>query len=415
MNTEFKINTNPSKIIKLKKISDRVLNQKNISLIRRRTRLENVDYEVFGHEEDKLDKEKFIFTISIVTYNRYEYAKIAINSVLRQTYKNIELILIDQCANEQVSALCNEFFQSNSNVKLIRTRGKKLEFNDFKFFDDIDEPLINIWNAALFVSIGHGIFGLCDDDFLNEVYVEKIVNLFIENKNCVTAGSDIQTINEHGIKNELYFKYQHERYTPAKSFLENYMMDKNFFGAPGSYFCVRSDVIIKEGGWDYVIDWSPIFRFMIYGDHGYDPNAILHWRHHIGQAHWLNHCCVFYNSRLKWLLDYNVANNITKEISEELSQKFIKFYKNFIFDEMKLSFMWACRSGQLANIIGVAKEIRKQEPNINIYKHVSMIDILKTYLFANLLQLYSRSPVFQKYWKKIKLHMTRITELLKFN
>ena len=398
-----------NKIIKLNKFSDRIKNSSNNSLIRRKTRLEDVEYEILGHEDDKLDKENFIFTISIITYNRYEYAKNAINSVLSQTYKNIELILVDQCADEQVSSLCNDVFKYNSNVKLIRTKGTKLEYKNFQFPDDIDDQLVNLYNAALFVSIGDGIFGLCDDDCLNEIYIEKIVDLFLENKNCVTAGSAIEIINEHGVKNEIYFSYTHDRYMSAKSFIENLIDKKDFFSAPGYYFCVRSEIIIQQGGWDNQIDWSPIFRFMICGDHGYDKNAILYWRHHIGQAHWISHGCVMYNSQLKWLIDYNVINNIADKVDNDVAQKFKIFYNKNIFDSLKMSLFWAYHSACIKNIIVVTKEIRRQVPDINIYKHVSIGKLLKTYLFAKLLEFYAGSPVSQKYWKKIKKNITIIT------
>ena len=388
----------------LNKFSKRVINSSNKFLIRRRNRLEKINYEVLIHTDEKIDRSKFIFTVSIATYNRYDYLKTTIESVLNQTYKNIEIIIIDQSVDEKVSTYCHQIFILNKNVKLIRTKGEPFLFKAHKHYEDLNEPVLHMWNAALFISIGDCIYPLSDDDYFSSNFVEKMVDLFIFNKNCHTCGGNVQSINQDGEDNPLYFSYGFNSYTSPYNFLANYMKQNkgDFFSAPGTYFTVRSQTLIECGGWDILSDDSPIFRCLIYGDFGYDADATLFWRHHSNQAHHLNNLVVMYETRINWLKEYQVAYYIENILGKEIALKFRIYYDKFMFNMLKQIFFDACRSGMMGNIIGVAAEIRSQTGGINIFKHVSILYIIKIYLHAILLNAYLKSNFLQKWWKALK-------------
>jgi len=55
-------------------------------------------------------------------------------------------------------------------------------------------------------------------------------------------------------------------------------------GAPGGLLAMRSINVLSDGGFDSVNDQGQIFRFAIRGDSGFDPEAMLYWRHHEAQA-----------------------------------------------------------------------------------------------------------------------------------
>ena len=60
--------------------------------------------------------------ISIITpcYNSAGFITATINSVLEQSYKNWELILIDDCSKDETCTLIEGFTDKNSNIKLIK-------------------------------------------------------------------------------------------------------------------------------------------------------------------------------------------------------------------------------------------------------------------------------------------------------
>ena len=56
-----------------------------------------------------------LVSVIIPTYNRLEYLKEAINSAIKQTYQNIEIIVCDNCSSQNPQFLV-ESFNLNSMV-----------------------------------------------------------------------------------------------------------------------------------------------------------------------------------------------------------------------------------------------------------------------------------------------------------
>ena len=79
-----------------------------------------------------------LVSVYIPNYNYANYIKKAIESVLNQTYKNIELIIIDDGSNDNSKNIINEYAKY-SNVKCIFQKNKGLNISN---------------NMALKISIG---------------------------------------------------------------------------------------------------------------------------------------------------------------------------------------------------------------------------------------------------------------------
>ncbi|MCF7871128.1 MAG: glycosyltransferase family 2 protein [Candidatus Omnitrophica bacterium] len=91
--------------------------------------------------------EKTSFSVIIPTYNRKDFLKIAIDSVLNQTYANYELIIIDDGSTDntkdfirsQKSPKLKYYFQENQGPALARNLGIKKAKKDFICFLDSDD------------------------------------------------------------------------------------------------------------------------------------------------------------------------------------------------------------------------------------------------------------------------------------
>ena len=59
-----------------------------------------------------------LVSVIIPTYNRPEYLKQAINSAVKQTYQNLEIIVSDNCSSENPQALIESF--PDSRIKFWR-------------------------------------------------------------------------------------------------------------------------------------------------------------------------------------------------------------------------------------------------------------------------------------------------------
>lgn len=58
-------------------------------------------------------------SIIVPIYNVQEYLKDCINSLLGQTYSNIEIILVDDGSTDQCGKICDEYANKYSNIKVI--------------------------------------------------------------------------------------------------------------------------------------------------------------------------------------------------------------------------------------------------------------------------------------------------------
>ena len=87
------------------------------------------------------------FSVIITTYNRKNFLPIAIESVLRQTYPDFELLIIDDGSTDGTRSLCKSFtdkrlryvHQTHKGVAYARNRGVKEAKGTYICFLDSDD------------------------------------------------------------------------------------------------------------------------------------------------------------------------------------------------------------------------------------------------------------------------------------
>lgn len=107
-----------------------------------------------------------LVSIGIPTYNRPVLLRRALNCVLNQTYKNLEIVVSDNCSTDpDVKALLDEFKNKDERLKIfIQTRNIGPS-NNFNFVKQKATGKYFMW--------------LADDDIISEQFVEKTVT-FLE-------------------------------------------------------------------------------------------------------------------------------------------------------------------------------------------------------------------------------------------
>ena len=90
-----------------------------------------------------------MISIIIPVYNTEKYLSTAIESALNQTYKNIEIILVDDGSTDDSGKICDEYALKNSNVEVIhsvnrgpsvaRSLGVESAKGDYVMFIDSDD------------------------------------------------------------------------------------------------------------------------------------------------------------------------------------------------------------------------------------------------------------------------------------
>lgn len=115
-------------------------------------------------------------TISVVTctFNSEKYLKGALESIEKQTYKNIEHIINDSYSTDTTLVIIQEYIERN-----------KDKYN-IKFIQSEPKGVANALNVATREATGDLIHYLHSDDYyLNNESLEKVASRFVENPNLV--------------------------------------------------------------------------------------------------------------------------------------------------------------------------------------------------------------------------------------
>ncbi len=110
-------------------------------------------------------------SILIANYNSARFIKDCINSLINQTYKNIEIICFDDASNDNSPEEIKKF----KNVKLILNNNNKKEYGCYN--------QINSYKSAFEYSTGDIIFFLDSDDYFKTNKVEQVINRFKNDDN----------------------------------------------------------------------------------------------------------------------------------------------------------------------------------------------------------------------------------------
>jgi glycosyltransferase involved in cell wall biosynthesis len=124
-------------------------------------------------------RENPLVSVIILTYRNFKYLKEAIDSVLIQTYSNIELIISDDSSPDfDIKAIEDLLKNKKENIKnvLIKTKEKNEGINS------------NINHALKFTSGEYIVLLDGDDCFYDDKVVSYIANFFIINKCLIAIG-----------------------------------------------------------------------------------------------------------------------------------------------------------------------------------------------------------------------------------
>lgn len=124
-------------------------------------------------------------SVIIPVYNVEKYLEECIESVLKQTYKNLEIILVDDGSKDNSGNICDEYAKKDERIKVIhKTNG----------------GLSDARNAGIDIAKGEYITFLDSDDFIEEDMYEFLV------KNIEKANADISVC-------QVYYVYKDSKQT----------------------------------------------------------------------------------------------------------------------------------------------------------------------------------------------------------
>jgi len=223
-----------------------------------------------------------MFTVITIAYWKLPLLKQTIESVLNQTYRNIELIIVNNGASKEIISYITKIKKQDERVVIINYEENIFSWDDPELYSFV------CCNDALKAAKGDYIFFTSYDDPLSLDYVERMVRLFENNPNCTTAAGRPVSIDIDSNPNEEELSNRKSNFRPTYMpghilALETLKGSNRVFSAPGTIFTIKRDVFLKYGGFHRAIEWSQLYGIVPFGETGFDEDAIYYWRRHEGQ------------------------------------------------------------------------------------------------------------------------------------
>ncbi|MBQ7943451.1 MAG: glycosyltransferase [Lachnospiraceae bacterium] len=127
---------------------------------------------VWEDEGDSM-KDKPLISIIVPVYNVEEYLSRCVDSIINQTYTNLEIILIDDGATDGCGVICDSYAEKDDRIKVIHKENGGLS---------------DARNAGLNIMAGEYVSCIDSDDFVSPYFIENLYNATV-NTDCQIVGS----------------------------------------------------------------------------------------------------------------------------------------------------------------------------------------------------------------------------------
>ena len=128
-------------------------------------------------------------SIIVPVYNTEKYLKACLGSIKNQTYRNIEVFVIDDGSTDNSGIIASEFCKNNSN---------------FFYHKKENEGTSSARNFGLSLATGDYISFVDGDDTIEKEFIEELVNTIRENDVFCGLTGIYKVID--GVKHEYYTK-----------------------------------------------------------------------------------------------------------------------------------------------------------------------------------------------------------------
>ncbi len=158
--------------------------------------------------------ESKLVSILIPVYNRENLIEETVRSAMKQTYKNIEIVVVDNCSTDNTWEVLQNLAKEDSRIKIFRN----------------NENIGPVRNWKRCIDEAKGIYGkiLWSDDLISPEFIEKTLPFLDKNPEVgfVFTGTEIFD-TENGVKNLAYFIgdtgiYSTDQYIKGVIFESNY-------------------------------------------------------------------------------------------------------------------------------------------------------------------------------------------------
>jgi len=219
-------------------------------------------------------------SVCLPVYNGERFLTEAIESVLNQTYKDFELLIIDDCSSDGSEELINKFLKRDKRIRYLQ--------------NPTNIGLFQNYNECIKRAAGTYIKLFAQDDVFHLSILEKMVEI-LENKPRVAlvscakewiseTGELIEATNANSLRTLKPFDT--DQYLPGeKTILDSFQRFVNWLGEPCAVMFRKKDA---GTGFDtrfrQIGDLEYSYRLLQHGDYYFLKDPLCKFRKHIGST-----------------------------------------------------------------------------------------------------------------------------------
>jgi len=186
-----------------------------------------------------------LISVIVPIYNVEKYLNRCIDSIINQTHRNLEIILVDDGSPDNCPKICDEYAKKDNRIIVIHKKNGGLS---------------SARNAGLDICNGEYVSFIDSDDFISNCFIEILLRVLVENKSDISECKFLKfKENEEQILLDTINEYKNVL-TDTSSIFDSRQMQLKLF----DFDCVN-----------HVVVWNKIYKKDIYKGLRF-PNGKIH-------------------------------------------------------------------------------------------------------------------------------------------
>lgn len=153
---------------------------------------------------------KDMISIIIPIYNTGKYLKKCLDSIVNQSYRNLEIILINDGSTDNSLNICNEYKKKDNRIKVLNKK---------------NEGVSSARNDGIELSTGKYIVFIDPDDYVSNKHIEMLYDCIINNNVDLVISNGIDVLEDGTI---LKNKITNNFFMTKEQCLKELLIDKKF-------------------------------------------------------------------------------------------------------------------------------------------------------------------------------------------
>ncbi|MDE5548970.1 MAG: glycosyltransferase [Clostridia bacterium] len=118
-----------------------------------------------------------MISVIVPIYNVEKYLRKGIESIINQTYTDLEIVLVNDGSKDTCLDICKEYAENDSRIKIV---------------DKPNGGLVSAWKAGVAVANGDYIGFVDPDDYIDEDYYQKLYETIQSNNADLAVCGEIK-------------------------------------------------------------------------------------------------------------------------------------------------------------------------------------------------------------------------------